>query len=552
VKNHVKPPADLIARAKFSDLQVRNAHGRNNLLSFLALLIEIFHLLFVPTQGGGMEITMDYTTPESVGIKSSYIQEYIETLERENLSTHNLIIMRRGSIVFEKYWKPFHKDFLHRMYSVTKSFVALAIGFLEQDGLLCLDDPICKYFPDEVKNQTDENMKNQTIRHMLMMATAKPDWGWLGEKPKDRVQHYFNNNLEISRPSGTVFCYDSSGSFVLGALVERITDMELMEYLRVKLFDKIGVSKDAYMLKCPGGHSWGDSALICRPTDLLKTAMFCMNMGRWNGEQLLNEEYITLATSKQIDNASTGISAFDRQGYGYQLWMSYGQSFFFNGMGCQLALCIPEKDMIMVYNGDNQGNAYAKKIIIDNFFDIVVKNTEDNILKEDKEEQKALADYAYGLKLFAVRGKKHANVEGKINGVTYLMDKNPMGITKIKLLFDDEKGKFCYENEQGYKEIPFGMCENIFSKFPQEGYSDEVGSQRGNRLYDCAASAAWVSDYQLFIKVQIIDTYFGVLNINLGFRDDGKIGMLMDKTAEDFLNEYQGFAGGNIQKEDDK
>ena len=86
---------------------------------------------------------MNYTAPEKTGIKSSDIKRYVEALEKANLSTHDLIIMRRDHIIFEKYWKPFHKDFLHRMYSVTKSFTALAIGFCEQDGLLRLDDPIC-------------------------------------------------------------------------------------------------------------------------------------------------------------------------------------------------------------------------------------------------------------------------------------------------------------------------------------------------------------------------------------------------------------------------
>ena len=76
---------------------------------------------------------MNYSTPEKEGIKSSDILNYIKILEGSNLSTHNLIIMRRGKIIFEKYWKPFNDKFLHRMYSVTKSFVALAIGFCEQD-----------------------------------------------------------------------------------------------------------------------------------------------------------------------------------------------------------------------------------------------------------------------------------------------------------------------------------------------------------------------------------------------------------------------------------
>lgn len=219
---------------------------------------------------------MQYSTPEKEGIRSERIREFIEILEDAYLPMHDVIIMRHGKIVFEKYWAPFHKEELHRMYSVTKSFVSLAIGFLEQDGLVDLDAPISRYFPEEVKNQKDKNMHDQTVRHMLMMSTAKPTQDWFTARPEDRVQFYFDNSITESRPSGTIFNYDSAGSFVMGSLVERITGKTLMAYLREKFLDRIGFSKEAYMLKCPGGHSWSDSALICKPTDLLKVALCCL------------------------------------------------------------------------------------------------------------------------------------------------------------------------------------------------------------------------------------------------------------------------------------
>ena len=483
---------------------------------------------------------MNYNKPEKMGIKSSHIKEYIEVLENACLATHDLIIARHGEIIYEQYWKPFDKDFQHRMYSVTKSFVSLGIGFLEQDGLINLDDPLVKYFPEESKNITDINILNQTIRDNLMMATARVEFSWFRNKTEDRVLQYFENPHN-SRPSGTVFNYDSCGSFVLGALIERVTGKELIEYLREKFLDKIGFSKEAYMLKCPGGHSWGDSALICKPTDLLKTAMFCMNKGQWNGEQLLNREYIEAATKKQIDNSASGHNTPQTQGYGYQFWRTYDNSYFFNGMGCQFAICIPDKDIIMVYNADNQGNVLAKSIIIDNFYDMIVRKAEDNEISDSGYNE--LMEYSKTLELYRAKGSVTSPVAEKINGVTYKMGENPMGITEMKISFDGKVGELFWINEQGEKRIPFGMCCNEFSYFPQEGYSDMIGTKPGNRLYRCASSAAWVDEKRLLIKVQIIDTYFGNLNIMIGFNGDG-IGVQMTKTAEDFLSEYEGYAGG--------
>ena len=491
---------------------------------------------------------MNYINCEKAGVPAKKIKEYLEYLEKNQLSTHNIIMAKGDDIFFEKYYEPFNKDFLHRMYSVSKSFVSLAVEFAIQDGLFGLDDKIVDYFPKESENVTDENVKNQTIRHMLMMSTAKTPENWFLARCSDRVRLYFENKCTNSRPSGTIYEYDSTGSFVLGALVEKLTGKLFMDYLREKLFDKIGVSKEAYCLKCPGGYSWGDSAVLCKATDLLKVARFVLNGGKWNGEQLLNEDYIKNAVSSQIDNDYMGIRKLDAQGYGYLFWRTRENSYFMNGMGCQFAVCVPQKDLILVHNGDNDGKLHAKSAVIDGFFDIIVNSMSDCEIEENEKDQKELKAYADSLILQATTESPVSPMEEKINNVEYVLSENPMGIKRVCFVFEGDEGRMEYTNAQGDKTIYMGRCKNVFAKFPQEGYSDEVGSvyAPGN-YYDCCASFGWSSEQKLFIKVQIVDKYFGNLNISVGFRDE-YIGIDMRKTAEDFLEEYQGFAGGKAVK----
>lgn len=487
---------------------------------------------------------MKHVTPEEMGIPSKYIKQYVELLENKRLANHSVILAKGDNIVFEQYWKPFHKDFLHRMYSVSKSFVSIAIGFLLQDGLINLDDTMAKHFSKELEKQTDENMRGQTIKDMLMMCTAKPNRYWFDYKPDDRVAFYFENDMEISRPSGTIFQYDSEGSFVLGALVERLTGKSLMEYLREKLFDAIGVSKEAYCLKCPGGHSWGDSGVLCKSIDLLRVAKFVMNKGSWNGKQLLNENYLMQAVNCKVFNNYWDINDCNTQGYGLKFWGTYDDSFFFNGMGNQFAVCVPKKDLILIYNGDNQGRDSARGYIIDKFFELIVKNCTDEKLKADESEYLSLQAMNKNAELIAACGEKYSDFEKEINGKYYTLDKNPMNIKKFRITFDNEGGNFEYTNAQGDKVIPFGRCKNVFCDFPQEGYSDDIGTVATKGIfYNCACSAAWVETKKLYIKVQIIDKYFGNLGITIGFKED-KCGLYMNKCAEDFLKEYQGIAGG--------
>lgn len=487
---------------------------------------------------------MNHITPEKAGISSDNVRRFVACLEDRRLSTHSILLARGEDIFFEHYWPPFDEHFGHRMYSVSKSIVSIAIGFLEQDGRLQLDDKISKYFPEEAKLTADENLKNQTIRHMLMMATAKPAQNWFRARPDDRVRYYFENDHPQSRPSGTIYHYDSNGSFLLTALAERLTGKPFMEYLREKLFDKIGVSKQAYCLKCPGGHSWGDSGVICTPTDLLKIARFLLNGGRWHGEQILNERYVAEATAKQIDNNPWGLNDFDTQGYGYQIWRTYRNSFFFNGMGCQFAVCVPDLDLILVYNGDNQGKALAKNIIFEAFFRLIAGEMGESPLGNDAAAQRELKAFCDGVKLQAAVGAAHSGFDREVNGVWFAVKKNPMGISKFRLVFDETGGgRFEYTNAQGEKAIAFRLCENAFGVFPQEGYADEVGAvATKGHFYRCAASAAWIEPKKLFLKVQIIDRYFGNLNITIGFDGNGKAGLYMCKSAEDFLDEYEGFA----------
>ena len=489
---------------------------------------------------------MNYCTPEKMGISSADIQAYLELLERSKLATHDLIIMRKDQILFEHYWKPFHKDFQHRMYSATKSFVSLAIGFLEQDGLIGLDDKLIDYFPEEAKQLTDDYFRALTIRQMLMMRTAKQRRSWFPIKPQDRVLDYFQNPSPTAHHAGTFFEYDSNGSFILGALVERVSGKTLMDYLREKFLDKIGFSEEADMLACPGGHSWSDSALICKATDLLKAAQFCMHKGNWNGEQLLNEKYIEEATACQVSTITTDYPSYIYEGYGYQFWRTHDNSYFFNGMGCQYAICVPDKDLIVIYNGDNQGNDYAKLIIINALFDLVIRKAQDAPMEENSQAQKALAGYCSTLELFHAKGAATSPMAERINGKTFALDTNPMGITKLKITFDEGGGTLAYTNAQGDKELSFGINANRFGKFPQKGYADRIGTVPGDRLFDCAASAAWADTNTFFIDVQVIDTYFGRLQMIFSFREDLKLGIKMIKKAEDFMNEYEGIATGDL------
>ena len=490
-------------------------------------------------------------TPEMVGVSSEHVKKYIEILEKANLSTHNVVMIRDGKIFYEAYWKPFHKDFLHRMYSVSKSFVSIAIGLLAEDGLIDLDAPMVSYIDESYIKNANKYVKKQTIRDMLMMCTGYPKEKepFFSRKPEDRLKDYFDSSSSDGyqpRYPGSIFSYDSHGSFVLGAIVEIVTGKKLMDFLRERIFDKIGVSKEAYCLTCPGGHSWGDSAVLCKARDLAKMCQLMLRKGEWEGEQLLDKNYAEKATSNLVSTDQVGHLIPGAHGYGYQFWRTRNNSFYFNGMGSQYGICIPDKNMIFVVNSDNQGHPRPDMVIIDRFFEEIVEKAKDEPLPENKEAYDKICEMAENLELFSLKNEITQNVSDKINGREYKLEENPMGITKIKFTFENDEGKLEYTNAQGDKTIYFGIGKNVFGKFPQEGYADNVATKfaPGN-YYDCAASAFWSHEDCLIMLVQIIDKYFGRLHVRFAFKENGeKIVLFMDKIAEDFLSEYEGYAEG--------
>ena len=271
------------------------------------------------------------TTPREAGVSEETISRFMRTLNRHEINLHSVLMLKGENLFYERYCRPFDENTPHRMYSVTKSFVAVAIGCLVDEGKLSLDDFIVEFFPDKLPQVVSPLLAEMTVRDMLTMRTCFTGSNWFLPEVKDRTAFYFSQTPV--KPAGTVFDYDSTGSYILGVLVERLSGMPLIDYLRLKVLDHLGGFENAQMLKTPDGTPWGDSALLCTPRALLKFARFVMNYGKWEGEQLLSEQYMRDATRAQVTNNEDGVANYNSHGYGYQIWMDEQNGFSFHGMG---------------------------------------------------------------------------------------------------------------------------------------------------------------------------------------------------------------------------
>lgn len=479
-------------------------------------------------------------SPESLGIPSSTILNFIERIEKEQFNMHGFLLLRKGQIAAEGYWAPYTRDSMHRMYSISKSFVALAIGLMIDEGKLSLHDRIASFFKDKVSKNLHPYLAQATIRDLLMMAAPHTGTTYTQYDP-NWVDTFFQK--KPSHPPGMIFRYDTSATVILNTIVEKISGTPFLEYMRDKLLDPLGFSKDAWCVKTPEGTSWGGSGVICTLRDMAKVAYVCMNNGRWNGEQLISEEYIREATSKQIDNSLQGEGD---DGYGYQIWIEKNNGFSFRGMGSQFAFCFPDQELIFACISDTQiSGSIATKVLQDAFYDEIFSKIKEHPLPIDEPANDKLEQKIESLRIKPEKGNLTSSYVDYIHGKWFTLYDNPMKITRMRFHFNDTEGIWEYENNYGLHQLGFGLGKKKAGTFPQKNYfGEQIGTESG-KGYDCLVSGAWVEEHKLNLLVYITDDYLGTARMSFSFKEN-KIAVHMIKAAEWFLDEYAGFAGGEL------
>ena len=486
-----------------------------------------------------------YGQPEEAGIPSGALVRYLKALERQRVCMHSLLILRHGRIAYEANWAPMHSTDLHRMYSVSKSFVSVAIGLLASEGKISLDDPVVEYFPEYAGEGLHPYTRKATVREMLKMSSLFDDQPYDGAKDDAWIPCFFRTKPQHA--SGGVFCYDTMATVLCTAIVERVSGQKILNYLRPRFLDPIGFSEDAWCVETPEGVSWAGSGILCSARDLAKFANVCMRRGEYEGEQLLPREYMEEATSYQISNLVNKRTF--QSGYGYQFWMLPEHGFGCLGMGGQLAFCFPERDLVFVTTADTQELGDRQYAAGHLFYDVVLPEIADEALSVCPEDARALAELTGRLRLQTAPGEADHAVRRAVEGRVYRMDENPLGWKWISFAFDKAKREGClhYENARGEKEITFGFGEPVFGEFPETHYSGRRIGEPLGRGYRYAASAGWDAPGTLTVCCNIVDDYLGLVKMNFAFGGDC-VTMYADKIAEWFLDDYAGTATGHIAR----
>lgn len=489
-------------------------------------------------------------TPEEVGISSERVKRIYKKLEDRKFVSHSLLIARNGKVISEGYFAPFKQDEPHRMYSTSKTFAATAIGMLEGEGKLSINDKFIKYFPERIADCHDELLLETTIRDLLVMSTPFKIGSTYSFDRNDWIDSFFTT--KTTRPSGTFFMYDTSASFILGIIAERASGKPIMDYLCDNLMSKIGGSKHLKCVNSPDGAPWMGSGVLCTTRDLARLGQIYLQQGEFCGEQLIPKQYAISAVSRQIDNNPSGhLGPASGHGYGYQIWLADKGCFAFKGMGGQFVIASPKYNLLMAGTSDVQGDPIGYNLLFDLFFSELLEPLEEEntqSLPENKKAYEELQEITSSLKCpLPLIGEISSDFEDEYYAKTYIFPENPLQIEKLSLeKRADGTGVMKYFARGEEKEITFKMGDYLIGTFPEKHYDGDAINIPIDRCYRSMSAALWTEERKLVIRTYIIDEYFGNLTTTLSFKGD-TLTVYMLKTAEHFLDEYQGIAVGSLK-----
>ena len=287
--------------------------------------------------------------------------KYFAAVAKEGQDLHSIMVVKDGNVVLEKWMSKGKENEPHILNSVSKTFTSMAVGLAISEGKLALDEKLVDIFPEHCPENPSEYLKEITVEHLLTMScghsTDPTHESW---EVKDKSWIRFFMEHPVTHKPGTLFCYNSLGTYVLSAIVQKRTGEKVADYLYPRLFRPLGINNVSW-LESHEGINTGGWGLFLKTEDLAKMGLMILQKGQFNGCQVVPAEWIESASSAQVPCVPAGMNSDDAdklrkvaktsdwlQGYGYQMWRCRYNAFRADGANGQYIIMIPDKNAVVV------------------------------------------------------------------------------------------------------------------------------------------------------------------------------------------------------------
>lgn len=370
------------------------------------------------------------TSPEAVGVNARAILDFLSGLEHVNAQLHSLMIVKQGKVIAEGWWSPYRADLKHTLYSLSKSFTSTAIGLAVAEGRLSVHDQVISFFKEQQPAHISSNLAAMRVRDLLSMTTGHST-DTLPRFRDTTITDWVKDFLAqpVTHQPGTHFLYNSGATYMLSAIIQKITGHTLLDYLTPRLFAPLGIEDMDWEVD-PKGICVGGWGLRLKTEDIAKFGQLYLQEGTWNGKQIIPRNWIKEATLAHIMQAG---KEEDRekndwlQGYGYQFWRCQHNAYRGDGAYGQYCIVLPDSDMVIAITSETPN----MQVVLDQVWKYLVVPTSTEKMATETASQKLVNQRLKDLSLPLPKGLVTSKSSFKIHKKQYLLQENNLGISAI-------------------------------------------------------------------------------------------------------------------------
>ncbi len=433
------------------------------------------------------------SAPEEQGVDPRALDRLVEALVGWP-ELHSVMVVRHGVVVAEGWARPFAHDRLHELYSLSKSVTSTAVGFAVAEGLFTVDDLVLDHFADDAPAHPDENLRRMRVRDLLTMTAGHDvDPTPRVSRTDDWVREFLAEPV-LHQP-GTFFVYNTAGTHMLSALVQRRSGQRLLDYLRPRLFEPLGMEGLTW-LQSPGGVDAGGTGLSGTTEDVAVLGQLYLQDGRWDGRQVLPDGWAAEATRAHVPN-DTNTDIDWAQGYGYQFWRGRHGSFRGDGAFGQFCVVLPEQDVV-VATTSGVGDMHAQLGLV---WDHLLPGLHDGPLPVDHEGRRLLTERLDGMRIDPPHGAATSETSRRLAGRRITFEPNDLGIRNAVLEPADGHDRLTVDHADETMILAVGHAEPVVVR---------TTLRRPDDPEDLLVSGAWTAPDTYVLTLRFVESPFVV------------------------------------------
>lgn len=421
--------------------------------------------------------SLERACPEEVGISSDVIHRWLDALEQTGTEMHSFMLARHAKVCAEGWWQPYAPPLIHSQQSLTKTYAVTALGALYDEGLLSLEEKVAEIFAEYLPEQPCERLMRMTVRHLLSMSSGIQGTVDIGDPQWIRAFL----SLPVTEEPGQAFRYSGLCTALGAAILRKKTGMDLIEYMRPRIFDKIGIDASRLKsLRMGDGLEYAGGGFFTTTEDNLRLMMLYLNHGVWQGTRVLSRAWCQAVTTRQIDTASEERgnpgSADNYVGYGLQCWMCRPKGVYrADGAMGQYAIVFPELDAVLAITQTADIRRGQHQAVLDTVWDVLMPGIQAGVTKQDAAACKALQRRLRCLALpRAVYDPCLQTDARRIHGRTWLLEQNDVillpgtcfaslgrekaGVEAVSFRFGEKTAELLWKQRGEAMRVEVGTC----------------------------------------------------------------------------------------------